>query len=50
MKKLYKYLNNNWLKKFFKIYNYYYIIKKDYKSSLGYLYLTNNIAESNSII
>ena len=44
--KLFDYLNKNWLKEDPKIFNYYNIIKKEYKGIIAHLYLTNNIAES----
>ena len=48
-KKFFTYVNNNWLNKDPKIYNYYVLIKKnsDYNNKLKkYFYTTNNIAES----
>ena len=46
-KKLYKYLNKNWLNKNYNIYNYYELIEKyEHSNLISHFYVTNNIAES----
>ena len=44
--KFYKYIYNNWIKKDYKIYNYYNIFNNNNKLLFSHIYLTNNIAES----
>ena len=47
--KFYKYLNNTWFKKDYRIYNYYKLfenVNEDNKNLLEHIFLTNNIEES----
>lgn len=44
-KKLYTYVNNTWLKKDYKLFNYYKLIEEN-NFILEHLFLTNNIAEN----